>query len=389
MPSSSEAPPARTAAVPVSDLRVKLLWLSIFRMVATSLLLALLAIRLLGAPRPTISGEDSLSFVVIGVVYLMTLLYALLLRGSEVRRAAAWVQLLGDVLVATSLVYLTGGAESPFTFTYLLATVAGALLLYQRGAVVVAIASTFAFALLVGALQLGLLSMPPGASTLAPPRLAFVIGSNALAQLLTAALAGYLSRQLLTTGGRLRAREQDFRRLATVQNQILAAMPSGLVTCNASGEVTFVNRAAESIFGRKPGSAVGMPLDALIPGARQIGPAHRRQTLEVETPHGRRTLGLSVAPLEPFDGSLLIVFQDLTEIRRLEEELRRVDRLAAVGRMAAQLAHEIRNPLAAMRGSAQLLAQTTDPLTAPRLSNILVREADRLSRLLEDFLEYA
>jgi two-component system sensor histidine kinase PilS (NtrC family) len=115
----------------------------------------------------------------------------------------------------------------------------------------------------------------------------------------------------------------------------------------------------------------------------------RRVELPVQTPAGRRILGMSVTPLENDEG-LLLVFQDLTDLRRMEDELRRSDHLAALGKLAAQLAHEIRNPLAAMRGSAQMLAtdQGLDR-TSIRLAEILVRESDRLSELVEEVLRFS
>jgi two-component system sensor histidine kinase PilS (NtrC family) len=128
----------------------------------------------------------------------------------------------------------------------------------------------------------------------------------------------------------------------------------------------------------------------LLPGLPGIERVPRAE-LKVETPRGPRILGLTLAPLEGTDrATRLIVFQDLTALRRAEDELRRADRLAALGTLAAQLAHEIRNPLAAMRGSAQMLAQDNagDP-AASRLTAILLRESDRLSRLVEEFLRFA
>ncbi len=372
------------------DLRLKLLWLSVFRTVATTLMLGALALRLLSAPayyEPT--RDDYLSFLIIAFVYVMTLAYALLLRRGFVRPWAAYVQLAGDVVLATSLVYLTGGPESPFVFMYLLAILAGAILLFQPGAMLTAAASTAAFVTLTVGVQTGVLTLPAGGGPIAPGRLAFLLASNVLAQLLIAALAGYLSRQLLTTRGRLSERESDLRDLARFQRHILAAMPSGLVTCDANGVTTFVNRAAEAILAIDGGPCVGRPLDHVLPGVREMGRTIKRSSVEVSTHSGVRTLGLSSSALDAPEGSQLIVFQDLTELRRMEEELKQSDRLAALGKLSAQLAHEIRNPLAAMRGAAQMIGSQPDSTTAGRLANILVRESDRLESLLEDFLRFA
>ena len=295
----------------------------------------------------------------------------------------------GRRVLATSLVYLTGGAESPFTFAYLVAVVAGAILLFQKGALVTAGASAVAFTTLVLLVQSGQVAPPPGGAILSAQRVVFPLVSNVLAQFLIAVLAGYLSRQLRVTGGKLSARESDLRTLANLQRQILASMPSGLVTCDVYRRVTFINRAAEQILGLEASAAVGGDVEEVLQGVTKLGPDARRVVLEVRTPLGDRTLGLTASSMDSEPGSLLIVFQDLTDLRRMEDELKRVDRLAALGKLSAQLAHEIRNPLAAMRGSAQMLMDVPEQKSARRLAEILVRESDRLSQLLENVLRFA
>lgn len=366
---------------------MRLTWLSIFRTVATTLLLGVTALRLLAAPPQELSRRDSLAFAVIGLVYVLTLIYGLWLRRGRVGTSAAAVQVAGDILIASALISLTGGADSPFVFTYSLAVISASILLSQRGAFVTAAACSGIY----GALVLShLLRLGAPASSAMLARTGFHFASNVLAHFLIAALAGYLSRQLLAAGGRLSASQADLRRLSTLHGQILDSTPSGLLTCEAEGHITFINRAALSILGLDDATAKEMPVETLLPGLRGLERVPRAE-LKVETPRGPRILGLTLAPLEGADqSSRLIVFQDLTALRRAEDELRRADRLAALGTLAAQLAHEIRNPLAAMRGSAQMLAQdgAEDPSVA-RLTNILLRESDRLSRLVEEFLRFA
>lgn len=384
--------PLSRAAGPVPspgehDLRVRLTWLSIFRTVATTLLLGVTALRLLAAPQQDLSRRDSLAFAVIGLVYVLTLIYGLWLRRGRVGKSAAAVQVGGDILIASGLISLTGGADSPFSFTYSLAVISASILLSQRGAFVTAAACSGMYGVLVlnHLLRLG---APASSSILA--RTGFNFASNVLAHFLIAALAGYLSRQLLAAGGRLSASQADLRRLSTLHGQILDSTPSGLLTCEEEGRITFINRAALSILGLDDTTAKNMSVEALLPGLRGLERVPRAE-LKVETPRGPRILGLTLAPLEGAgQSSRLIVFQDLTALRRAEDELRRADRLAALGTLAAQLAHEIRNPLAAMRGSAQMLAQdgAEDP-SVVRLTNILLRESDRLSRLVEEFLRFA
>ncbi|MDY7228452.1 two-component system sensor histidine kinase NtrB [Hyalangium rubrum] len=385
MPSSRAA--AALAPLPGEpELRVRLTWLSVFRTVATSLLLGVYALRLLAAPRE-LSFNDTFAFIVIGLVYVLTLIYGLWLRRGRVGRSAVIVQVAGDILIASGLVSVTGGPESPFSFTYSLAVIAASILLSQRGAFVTAAVCSGVYGALVVTHLLRISASPPPSLVV---RAAFHFASNALAHFLIAALAGYLSRQLLAAGGRLSASQADLRRLATLHEQILDSTPSGLLTCETDGRITFINRAALIILGMDDAAVRHRPVQELLPGLPGLERVPRYE-LKVDTPRGPRILGLTLAPLEGTErATRLIVFQDLTALRRAEDELRRADRLAALGTLAAQLAHEIRNPLAAMRGSAQMLSQdgAGDPGVA-RLTNILLRESDRLSRLVEEFLRFA
>jgi two-component system sensor histidine kinase PilS (NtrC family) len=208
-----------------------------------------------------------------------------------------------------------------------------------------------------------------------------------LSQFLVAVLSGYVGEQLSRAGGRLVASERDLQSLTNLQNEIVSAIPSGLITCGSDGVVTFVNTAGSTILGVDPSAVVGVrAVDALLPSAR-AQPVGRRWETRVETSRGERTLGLSMAPLTT--GGLLIVFQDLTELRQVEAELDRIDHLATLGRLSAQLAHEIRNPLAAMRGSAQLLSGDVAGGPQARLAGVIMREADRLARLVDGYLKLA
>ncbi|NRD49665.1 two-component system sensor histidine kinase NtrB [Corallococcus exiguus] len=368
-------------------LRSRLVWLVLFRTVAASLSLVVTVVRLATQPAQEPSRADSLSFGVIAAAYVLTVVTGLRLRRGTAGRLDAVVQVVGDVIIATGLVFLSGGAESPLTFLYSLAVIGAAVVLDRRGALWAAVVSSLAF---TGLLLVMRLTLPADAPTMAPSRVLFVLGSNVLALGLIAVLSGYLSRQLSATGGALSQSEADLRRLGRLQQLILSSMPSGLVTCDAERRVTFLNTAACGILQVTDSACVGQTLEKLLPGVSVLAPRATRGELRVKTPGGQRVLGLSVSPLEGEAGSLLIVFQDLTELRRMEEDLKRTDRLASLGALSAQLAHEIRNPLAAMRGSAQLLAQdSSGDVVVTKLTGILTREADRLARLVEDFLRFA
>jgi two-component system sensor histidine kinase PilS (NtrC family) len=154
-----------------------------------------------------------------------------------------------------------------------------------------------------------------------------------------------------------------------------------VLTCDAQRRVLLINPAAEAILGPSPSQEV---VDRLVQGGHEL---RRAETVVQTGRRGERILGLSRTALAGDPGSTLVVFQDLTELRRLEAELERIDHLASLGRVSAELAHEIRNPLAAMRGAAQMLA-AADP-TQERLQRVILREADRLAGLVDGYLKLA
>ncbi len=294
-----------------------------------------------------------------------------------------------DVLYASGLVFLSGGGLSPFATLYPLAIVGSALLLYFRGALVTATASSLAYGLLVDLQYYGLLHPlnPFPLPQAQGPKLLFQLAFNLVAFYAVALLAGYLAEELRRTGERLEAAEAEVLDLEHLKESILQSLASGLVAVDPAGRALFFNRSAGALLERagvdlRPGADMGAVFD-LEGGARS----------EVVLEDGSLVLGYSVSPL--FDragtrrGSILI-FQDLTQVKRLEEELRRADRMAAVGRLAAGLAHEIRNPLGSLAGSVEVLGQSLEPEgEEAALLGIVLRETDRLNRLVTNFLHYA
>ncbi|MFL5320918.1 MAG: two-component system sensor histidine kinase NtrB [Myxococcaceae bacterium] len=369
----------------------QLLWVTVFRTVMTTLLLAALAARLLSrAPARQLTPRDSFAFVALGAVFLLSAVYGGWIRSGRQQRALAWVQLVADVLIAGGVVLLTGGIESPFVFLYSLAIVSGAILLPQYGAIAAAVGTVTIFGISVALIQTGHLPPELEISPLSARSVGFAALSNLLSQALIAVLATYLSRQLFAAGGRLTAQASDLKKLADLHRQILASMPSGLMTCTLDGRIQFINRAGIQILGVVDTERPAPGLTELLSRAKAYGPSEHRTELTVQTAAGERVLGMGVSTLVGDPRSLLIVFQDLTELRRIEASLRRADQLAALGKLSAQLAHEIRNPLAALRGSAQMVAsEAIHGSTTERLATIVVREADRLEKLVQSFLLFA
>lgn len=381
-PPSGERPPA-------PDLYRKLVLLTAFRIAAGTALLvatALLTLREEAFPR---ASEASL-FAIVGGIYLVSLVATVLLRK---RRHLAWVghgQIAADVIAASGLVYLTGGADSIFTILYPLAIVNGAIALGRRGAALGAAASSIAFCLLAWGSASGLLDADAtlARAPLPPGRLAYVLIANLSAFLLTGALSSFLAEQLQGARTQLAESETRLTALQDIYSAVVRSIASGILTVDDGDRITWMNPAAEQITGLAADTVGGRALREVLPQLFESMQA-RAGGGRVEVRVGDRILGYAVTPLEQGSGRV-ILFQDLTELRRMEDAMRRSDRLAVVGGLAAGLAHEVRNPLASMCGSIELLGGSPHLAEQERrLMHVVLSEAHRLEGLVRDFLAFA
>jgi two-component system sensor histidine kinase PilS (NtrC family) len=377
----------------------RLVWATLARIAVVSVLLAASAAVLFRGSARLGHIEQAL-FSIILATYAASLLYLLVLRGAKrLHRRLAYAQVVGDVLISSCLVWLTGGAESILVFMFPLTVVTAAVLLYRRGAIVAAVLSSAALSVVAIGLNddwLPSAKVAMDQPEMPLPRLAFFLFAHASAVFLSAALASYLAEQLRSTRERLTLRESDYLALEQLQESILRSVTSGIVTVDRFGRITFMNRAAESICGFSLEKAQGESAEHRLPAlaARLSAAASERFEAEHQTDGGyRRRLGFAVSPLYDREGKNrghVVAVEDLTGIRAMEENLKRSEKLAAVGTMAAGLAHELRNPLASMSGSIQLLHESKAFEDDERqLMSIVLREADRLNGLVTDFLRFA
>ncbi len=303
--------------------------------------------------------------------------------------AVAYLQLCADAVVSSFLVVLTGGVESIFVFLYSLAVLNAAIVLSRSGAMVIAMVSTSMYALVLG-LQAAHLIPVLGHAPLEELVPSFL--TNGASFFLVAVLGGYLTTQLSRASERLEDAHAEIERLEQLYADVLGSLPSGVMSIDENGCVAYVNGAGGEILGAR--DLIGRPLGARYGVlSEQIVAANDRFELEVAVPgRGARFIGGSVAPLVGVErAGSVVVFQDLTELRRLQGEVANAERLAELGRLAAGLAHEVRNPLAAMIGCLQLLSADAPRLDEEggRMLGIVQREAERLSKLVEEFLTYA
>ena len=217
-------------------------------------------------------------------------------------------------------------------------------------------------------------------------------------------LSARLAERQTRSDVRLHAAKQSLAHLRALHERIVASIRSGVVTTDLSGRIYTFNAAAEEITHYREGVVRGQDASILFGDLKEQiaesqraverGDASPRFEASCTTAEGMHLrLGFSISPLYSEAGEttgMVITFQDLTQVRTLEETSRRQDRLAAIGRMAASIAHEIRNPLAAMRGSIQMLRSEMDNNSSQaELMEIILRESDRLNRIITDFLNYA
>lgn len=383
-------------------LRAKLVWLMTGRAAVITLLLgSALLVRL---KFPGAFPIDPF-FVLIGITYALTAVYALALKYSERHRWLVDVQLGCDAVIVSAIVYITNGVSSYFSSLYTLPIIAASTIQSRRGGMMVAVLSSILYSGLVLAQYYG--GILPGVldyGLLPVFRMAvFTVGLNVFGFLAVALLSGYLAESARRADERLAATSNQLEDLQAFSQHIIDSLMSGLATTDMDGRVLTFNRAAESITGITAADATGRSIvDVLqMPDAlanEMFGPREGRPRLprvEIDftrSGYGTIELGLSTALLYTPRGEtgFLFTFQDVTESRKLEREARVQQRLAAVGEMAAGIAHEIRNPLASMSGSISILRQEL-PLTEEQsqLMDIVLRESDRLNETIRSFLAYA
>jgi len=337
---------------------------------------------------------------IIVATYLSSILFGVLLtRGVSPLRVAR-PMLANDVLLTSALVYVTGGVQSPYTFLYALTIVAAGAVAYRRGATILTGASLVAMVLvsLLGwthAIDL------PISSQVAPweqSALDFgrTLGINVAALVGVGALAFIFGDQLKRSAETLATTRRAAADLLTLHQDIVRSLSSGLITTSPDGGILTANHAAADILRTTSAGLVGKPIASVmpaLPGLLRHATTLHRADMIVPTIDDDLTIGITVSPLRDVHDEvvgLVINFQDLTELKRLEQHARRTERMATLGQLAAGVAHEIRNPMAAISGSIELLRGSPQASEDDRaLMTIVQREVQRLNVLIGDLLDYA
>lgn len=336
---------------------------------------------------------------IIVATYVSSIVFGLLLRRGVSPTGIARAMLANDLVLTSLLVFVTGGALSPYIILYALSIISGGAVSYSRGAITVAV-SSLGLAIAVSLFAWGHVIDLPLAGSLQPwqqsgVELARSLGINVAALIGVGALAIILGEQLERGAETLATTRRAAANLLTIHQDIVRSLSSGLITTTPEGMILTANHVAADILGRPQETLIGLPADTAMPGiSGLLGDNRSRVELAIST-HDRTMvmLGVSISQLRDVHDQPLgrvINFQDLTELRRLELHSRRAERLATVGQFAAGIAHEIRNPLAAISGSIELLRTSPQMTEDDRtLMAIINREIVRLNVLIGDLLDYA
>jgi two-component system, NtrC family, sensor histidine kinase PilS len=375
-------------------------WLMGLRVVLVTLLLGL------SLTFQVTKGEPAGTFYALIVfTYGMTIPYALILRrltSSEALLRFVWVQIGIDFLSETILIARTGGIESPFVVLYIITVTVASLVSRRRVSLLAAGLSIVLFGTLTNMQLYGLVEtwgwLPR--PRLSAPEVLQMFGVYSLAILVVGFLSEALAEQLHLADQSLREKEEGLSRLQAFHENIVQSISSGVFTTDQRGRITSWNPAALEATGYSLSHVQGRPWAEVFnwhpsqpSDERAMEDTNMRFEVESKRADGNRLiLGMTLAPLheQGKETGLVGVFKDLTQIRDLEEEMKRKEWLARLGEMSAGMAHEIRNPLGALAGAMQMLRKDLHAdETSQRLMDIAVREATRLDNIITEFLQYA
>jgi two-component system, NtrC family, sensor histidine kinase PilS len=338
-------------------------------------------------------------FLLAAVWYAIATVCLMLNRGFRGARWQEPLQITLDLAVITAVVYASGAWNSYFISLYLLVILMGSILFSRRG--VFALAG-LSFVLLASVVELSYYGWIPRTASLLPGarNLTTWLGSNAFAFFAVAYLGSLLAQTIRSKGVELREKSEELLNLQAFNREVIESMRGGLLTSDLDGRILLVNRAGTEIMGRGFGLLRSENVAEIFNGLWPIEtdlqgtPLALRKEIEFRTPEGAtRYLGFSISPLrtgQDQPSGYVFNFQDLTELKRLEREVATKERMAALGRLSAAIAHEIRQPLTAMTGALKELARLA-PLDDDdkRLVQIVSRESQRLNQIIGDFLDYS
>lgn len=387
-----------------TSLGARLWWLISGRAAAVVLLLLISVAWKRSTPGNSLVNTLSIVAPIILTVAGLTLIYCAARLIWKNYLAQARIQLFADVFLVTWLVWATGHVHSPYAALYIVVISVASLFIGPRGAIITSVGCAAAFNTCTLLAINGIGPFTTSATTESIANTIQALGLSDVSFLVVGLLAAKLAERQSRSDVQLAATTQTLASLRALHERIVESIRSGVITTDLQGSIYTFNAAAEEITGYRAKDVRGKDASILFGDMTQrisdsvraaaSGRASPRFEADCLAPDGLvLRLGFSIFPLFAESGEtsgMVITFQDLTDVRAMEETSRRQDRLAAVGRLAASIAHEIRNPLAAMRGSIQMLRGEMDGDSEhAQLMEIILRESDRLNNIVADYLNYA
>jgi two-component system sensor histidine kinase PilS (NtrC family) len=387
-------------------LRHQLLWMLLLRVILYTLLTGLCDL-FQNTRIEVIIPPKNLLVLFLLFVFLSTIISAILLMMLPGRlRSFGFLQNILDTFFASLLVYFTGASHSNFTSVYFFPIIAGGLILPRKGGLIAAACATLQYALILLAEQLGMMPeylLYSGIRAAANPLVSLnSFGVLGLTFFLAAVLSALFGMRLRSTEDALTDSLRNFDRLSILYKQIFDNISTGIITIDGEQTITSANRATATITGYQPEQLTGRKFAEMFPDMPLAGSDIRQSKEFTRTDGATIKLGYTHVPILPPDANgesetdthKIITLRDISEIERLEQQMRQSEKLAAIGMMSASIAHDFRNPLTAISGSAQILAREFSPADETgrmnlELTDIIIRESNRMIHTIGDFLKFS
>jgi len=381
----------------------KIRWLMICRVIFLTIILGSISI----VQFRRVSTSFNPFYVLIAITYLLTILYAVLFHYMNNFIVLAYIQIVADVLIEACLVYFTGGIESTFSFMFIITIITTSIVLSRRGSLIIASMSSILYGLLLDLQYYGIISFPSGytlnTTYLNSNYVFYTIFVNICAFFLIAFLSGYLAESREKIDQELIARKEDLMELRAFNADVLKNIRSGLVVTDLNGRITLANKAAMEIIPVQDYEKhicfwkdLFLPID--FQETLKLLEKDTNQTLTYNVfinsrTRGPRFIGMNLSFIQDAQAKnkgTITCFQDLTEFKKMEDQIKQADILDTIGGMGAGIAHELRNPLASIKGSIELLAEGMNLDEEQKaLMDIVVKESAHLNNIINDFLTYA
>ncbi|MBC8283807.1 MAG: PAS domain S-box protein [Nitrospinae bacterium] len=341
--------------------------------------------------------------IVIGIGFFFSIIYALLFKFLPLTLTAS-SQVVGDLLLVGGILYTTGGIDSPISFLFLFVIIATSVMLPRAAVFLAASGAIIIYGVLIDLEYFGFITpvylFPESRISFESGYVFYIIFLNIVAFYTVAYLSSFLSHRLRIIKEELEKTSVNLEEQRAFNRNIVQYMGNGLVTIDHEGIITSINPAAEILTGFSSEQSLKKNIKTLIPSIQldEILLESNATTLpdQIERVFKRKDgkeifLRIKVSNLSDLNvPGYVLVFEDLTEIKHMQEKMLRSEQLAAVGRFSAGLAHEIRNPLTSLSGSIQVLAKGLNLEDSyKKLMNIVIKETDRLNSILSDFLTYS